>query len=130
MMTKSGFELELTQAQPLRRSRCAILVERRTTRPSCNLVSSKLSGALSGFSLADRRTLLPSGNVIKNDAVSTGMHDRVVAKDRYVARRTNPLFTRETTGIETEEGLDATAKAGVRISDVQEMHDNTDGDGS
>jgi hypothetical protein len=52
---------------------------------------------------------------MKNDAVCTGMHNRVVANDRYVARRTNPLFTRETTGIETEteteEGLGVTATA-------------------
>jgi hypothetical protein len=53
---------------------------------------------------------------MKNDAVSTGMHNRVVAKDRYVARRTNPLFTRETTGIETEEGLGATATATATVT--------------
>jgi hypothetical protein len=124
--------LSVTQAQPLRRSRCAILVERRTTRPSCNLVSSKLSGALSGLGLAERRTLLPSGNVMKNDAVGNGMHIRAVPRDRYVARRTNPLLTREGTDeglvATTTMGVESTMRTGFGVHDIGDVGSHDIGD--
>ncbi len=53
---------------------------------------------------------------MKNDAVGNGMHIRAVPRDRYVARRTNPLLTR----VGTDEGLVATTTMGMGI-------DNADG---
>jgi hypothetical protein len=50
---------------------------------------------------------------MKKDAVGNGMHIRAVPRDRYVARRTNPL-RREG----TDKGLVATATIGVGTDNV------------